>query len=240
MKGIILAAGKGTRLKTLTSNKPKALVEVAGVPMLEMVIKKMAKSGIKDIMINIHHHGDLIIDFLQKNNNFNLDISISDERHELLNTGGAILKMKDFIAGREPVLIHNVDIISDVDFNHLLQHHTSTQSIASLCTRYRDTNRGLLINKNSTLCGWTNSATNEFKWVDKPVKDYTKTAYSGIYMASPNFAEKITFSGCFSIIDVWLDIAKENTITCFHDDSQTWHDLGTKEKIIDAEKEKNG
>lgn len=240
MKGIILAAGKGTRLKNLTDNKPKALVKVNGVPMLELVIKKMAKSGIKTIMINIHHHGEMIIDFLRKNNNFGLNISISDERNELLNTGGAILKMKDFIAGNDPILIHNVDIISDVDFHKLLQHHTNTRSIASLCTRNRNTNRGLLIDSNSTLCGWTNSATNEFKWVDKPVEDYTKTAFSGIYIISPDFPEKISFSGYFSIIDAWLNIAKENTITCFHDDSQSWHDLGTIEKILEAERKKNG
>ena len=235
MKAIILAAGKGTRLKNLTANKPKALVEVNGAPMLETVINKISKAGISDIIINIHHHGKMITDFLEQNNYFGLNIQISDETDMLLDTGGAILKMKYFIHGSDSILVHNVDIISDLNISDLSKHHHESGSIASLCTRERTTNRGLLFNNYDELIGWTNSATDEIKWVKNPAKDFHKRAFNGIYMISPEFVDKIKLTGRFSIIDVWLDIAKKEKITCFHDESNFWHDLGTKEKITKAE-----
>ncbi len=236
MKAIILAAGIGSRLKNLTTNKPKALIEVGGVPMLGIVINKLIKFGIDEIMINIHHHGDKILRFLEEKDDFGINISISDEREMLLNTGGAILNMRNFIVGTDPVLIHNVDIISDLSLDKLFDYHTKTKSIATLCTRDRVTNRGLLFNTNNELCGWTNSATKEFKWVNKPERDYYKRAFSGIYVISPEFIDRITFSGSFSIIDAWLAIARDNRIVCFHDSTGNWYDLGTIEKIKEYEK----
>lgn len=236
MKAIILAAGLGSRLKDITKLKPKALVEVNGVTMLERVIVKLASQGVKDFLINIHHKGEDIVNFLAKNNNFSLNITISDERSMLLNTGGAILKAKDFIAGDEPILVHNVDIISDIDINRLQEFHIGNNCMASLCVRERDTARYLLFNKQLDLVGWTNSKLNTFKWVSNEVNDYIKLAFSGIYMISPEFVDKIEQVGEFSIIDAWLDIAKDSNIKYYLDDTNTWHDLGTKERIQDAEK----
>ena len=235
MKAIILAAGLGSRLKKLTIDKPKALIEVNGIAMLESVIMKLKNQGITEFLINIHYLGQNIIDFLSNNNNFGINITISDERKQILDTGGAILKARHFISGNEPVLVHNVDIISDVNINELLKYHNSNNCVATLCVRKRDSGRGLLFNKKMHLVGWTNIEKQEYKWVNKKLIDYNTFAFSGIYIIAPEFADLITQTGKFSIIDTWLEIAKKNTISGYVDTSIVWHDLGTVEKINIAE-----
>ena len=231
MKAIILAAGLGSRLKSITNNKPKALVEVNGIPMLEMVIQNLKNQGIHEFLINIHHFGQSIIDFLTKNNNFDVNITISDERNKLLDTGGAILKAHSFIQGGEPTLVHNVDIISSIKIDDLLNNHIEYNSIATLCVRKRNSGRGLLFNDNMHLLGWTNIEKQNYKWVNNTFNDYNIFAFSGIYLISPDFTKQIKQKGKFSIIDTWLEIAKNNTITGFIDTSDRWHDLGTADKI---------
>lgn len=236
MKAIILAAGLGSRLNNITKHKPKALVEVNGVTMLEIVISKLISYGVKDFLINIHHFSNDIEKFLERKNNFGVNITISDESKELLDTGGAILKAKEFIHGNEPILIHNVDIISDFDITNLLNTHIKDNSIATLCVRKRNSTRGLLFNEKSNLVGWTNISENKIRWVNKKFDDYNTLAYSGIYMINPLFVDLISQTGKFSIINTWLDIAKSHKIVGYIDESPTWHDLGTIEKINNAEK----
>jgi len=235
MKAIILAAGLGSRLNELTENKPKALIEVNGKTMLEGVIQNLKAQGVNDFLINIHYLGQSIIDYLNNNDNFGVNITISDEREQLLNTGGAILKAKNFIAGNEPVLVHNVDIVSYISIKDLLVYHNSSNSIATLCVRKRDSERGLLFNRSMQLVGWTNLENNEFKWVNKKQMNYYIFAFSGIYMIAPNFTDLINNTGSFSIIDAWLEIAINNLISGWVDSSPIWHDLGTIEKINAAE-----
>lgn len=235
MKAIILAAGLGTRLKNITRETPKALVKVNGVTMLETVIKKLVLQGIKEFLVNIHHHGESIINFLKENNNFGVDITISDERQQLMNTGGAILKAKNFILGNESVLIHNVDILSDVNLYELQNYHENNNCMATLCVRKRDTNRYLLFDDNNNLIGWTNRSLNEYKWVSDKVKKYIPLAFSGIYLISPEFVNRITQKGGFSIIGSWLNIAQKDIIKGYIDKSAMWHDLGTVERLIEAE-----
>lgn len=235
MKAIILAAGLGSRLKNMTKDKPKALVEINGITMLEMVIQNLKSQGIVEFMINIHHLGQNIIDFLDANNNFDVQITISDERDKLLNTGGAILKATKFIDGNEPVLVHNVDILSDINYQQLFDYHSKNHNLVTLCVRKRDTNRMLLFDNYNNLKGWVNKKTGEQKWVDDSSNNYKQLAYSGIYIIRPEFPDHIKESGSFSIIDSWLEIAKNNTIKAFIDDSQVWHDLGTLERIKNAE-----
>ncbi len=231
MKAIILAAGLGSRLKSITANNPKALVEVNGKPMLEIVIQYLKKQGVVDFMINIHHFGDSIIEFLSRNNNFGVNITISDERDHLLDTGGAILKAHGFIKGNQPVLVHNVDIISDVKIADLLNHHAKSGSIATLCVRKRNSGRGLLFDDTMKLIGWANVEKRDFKWVNNVLANYNLFAFSGIYLISPQFSDKIMQRGKFSIIDTWLTMARSEIISGFIDSSDTWHDLGTIEKI---------
>ncbi len=236
MKAIILAAGLGTRLNEITKVVPKALVKVAGTTMLETVILKLSSQGITDFLVNIHHKGQDIIDFLIANDYFGLNIQISDERDQLLNTGGAILKARDFISGSEPVLIHNVDIVSDVNINELLEYHNFNNCIATLCVRKRDTNRYLLFDDDINLIGWTNQKTDSYKWVESQYDRFKKLAFSGIYLINPDFVNNINQRGELSIIDSWLDIAKRETILGYLDESDIWHDLGTIERIKNAEK----
>ncbi|MDD2416473.1 MAG: sugar phosphate nucleotidyltransferase, partial [Parabacteroides sp.] len=141
MKAMIFAAGTGSRLKPFTDHTPKALIPVAGKPMLEHVILKLKEAGFDEIVVNVHHLGDQIIDFLTLNNNFGLEIHISDERDYLLETGGGIKHAARFLQGEEPFLVHNVDIVSNVNLKELYNHHLQTNPLATLLVSKRETSR---------------------------------------------------------------------------------------------------
>lgn len=236
MKAFILAAGLGSRLGELTSNKPKALVQINGQELLGLLITHLKNKGYNEFLVNIHHHSQLVLDYLQENNNFNVQIQMSDEREELLDTGGAILKARHFFKGTEPVLIHNVDIISEIDFDLLRDYHVINKSLATLCVRSRNSDRALLFNSNMLLKGWMNKKNNDFKWVDSAISKFEPLAYNGIYLASPDFPDHLQHSGKFSIIDAWLSMAKSQRIKGYLDKSENWYDLGTPEKLQIAEK----
>lgn len=234
-QAFILAAGLGTRLGHLTENIPKALVKVNGIPMLQLLIERLQKVGIGSFIINIHHHGQQILDFLEENNNFGATIYISDERDSLLDTGGALRKMKAYLSISNPILIHNVDVISEIDLTALKEFHNKTKALATLCVRKRDSGRQLLFDKEMNLTGWQNVKSGEFKWVNQPTENFKPFAFSGVYLADPEFACNMPFSGKFSIIDAWLEMAPEHKIVGFNDTSPAWFDLGTEEKIKEAE-----
>lgn len=234
-KAFIPAAGLGTRLGDLSKSKPKALVEVGGVSMLELTIERLKEIGIRKFIVNIHHFGDEIIDFIKQKSNFGVDLQISDERSELLDTGGAILKAASFLDGNEPILVHNVDVISEVNFKQLFEWHQKHKALVSLCIRKRESGRALLFDESMLLKGWANLQTKEFKWVNHPIDRYQSFAFNGIYLFDPSLIKKLPFRGKFSIIDAWLKLAKVEKIVGFHDQSPNWFDLGTPEKIKIAE-----
>ena len=236
MKAFILAAGLGTRLGTLTSDKPKALVEVNGKSMLENLVLHLKKQGIQQFLINVHHFADKIMQHVKDNHNFGVNITFSDERQQLLDTGGAITKAADFFKGSEMILVHNVDVMSSVNLDKLTTYHKQKNAIASLCVRKRDSGRALLFDEKMMLGGWVNLSRSDYKWVSKPMPHPKSFAYSGVYIARPDFAEKLPFSGQFSIIDAWLEMAKTECIAGFEDHSAYWFDLGSKEKIAAATK----
>lgn len=236
MKAFILAAGIGSRLKSLTKDKPKALVEVNNEPMLKTLILKLKSWGISEIVINIHHKGEMIIEFLNYYNKFGIDIKVSDERDQLLDTGGALLKAKDLLAGNDQILVHNVDIINDINFTELESYHMSNNNIATLCVRKRDTSRYLLFDESLRLMGWKNKKTNEIKLVSDKPGNYNELAFSGVYIIKPEFIEMIKQSGSFSIIDTWLKIAENNRIMGYEEVGGKWFDLGTADRITNAQK----
>ena len=158
MNAFIFAAGLGTRLKPLTDTMPKALVPVAGKPLLAHVVEKLKKAGCKKIVINIHHFGDMIIDYVKSQNNFGIDIVFSDERQMLLETGGAIKHAVELL-GNEPFLIHNVDILSNVDIQALWNEHLNSGSAATLLVSKRSSSRALLFSAEGNLTAWTNKTT---------------------------------------------------------------------------------
>lgn len=235
MKAMILAAGLGTRLGPLTEDKPKALVSFAGKPMLESLILRLKEQGFDKILINVHHHAEQVILFVKEHGSFGLDIRFSHEKDELLDTGGAIAFAADFFQGSEPVLIHNVDVYSDIDFRKLIDYHIQKQSIATLMVRDRETCRKLLFDHDLQLRGWENRKTGEKRWTEKPMKDIISLAYSGIYVACPGFAENLPFRGAFSIIDAWLKMASRYPICGWIDKDSRWYDLGSPERIKKAE-----
>jgi NDP-sugar pyrophosphorylase family protein len=206
MKAMIFAAGLGTRLKPLTDHMPKALVPVAGKPMLEHVIGKLKAAGFNEIVINVHHFANQIIDFLKEKNNFGIQIWISDETEELLDTGGGIKKAAHFFD--EPFLVHNADILSNVDLKALYEHHIASGNDATLLVSPRKTVRYLLFNDGNRLCGWVNKDTLQTKpegFVYQPEvqKEY---AFGGIHIISPTLFNYMgdEWTGKFSIMDFYL------------------------------------
>jgi NDP-sugar pyrophosphorylase family protein len=235
MKVFILAAGLGSRLGDLSKNRPKALVQLNGQALLGRLINYLKGQGFDHFLVNIHHHGQMVIDYLEEHQHFGVEIKISDERSELLDTGGAILKAREFFKGNDPVLIHNVDIISEVNLKEMLSYHLKNDALATLCVRKRDTDRSLIFDDKMVLKGWKNKKTNEYKWVDAPLSNYLSLAYSGIYYANPGFPDQLTLTGIFSIIDGWLSLVEPGHIKGFLDNSEKWFDLGTREKLQMAE-----
>lgn len=205
MKGFILAAGLGTRLKPWTDYHPKALAPVGGVPMLQRVVENMHAVGIRDITVNVFHFADQIIDFISSKS---WNINISDERPELLETGGALLHASSYLEGDEPILVHNADIISNADFSRLEQAHLSSDSLATLLVSDRQSSRRLIFNSDFSLVGWHSIAENRFRPGDFiPAPGQLELAFSGIYVVSPKIFNEMSgrgFTGRFPIMDLFL------------------------------------
>lgn len=236
---MIFAAGLGTRLKPLTDHMPKALVPVAGRPMLEHVILKLKAAGFNELVINIHHFGEQILDFLRANQNFGLTIHISDERDCLLNTGGGIRKAEPFFRGNEPFLVHNVDILSDTDLKALYEYHRQSGNDATLLASRRKTVRYLLFDDEKRLCGWINKDTLQTKpegFAYNP-EHHRKYAFSGIHVISPSLFHYMDerWTGKFSIMDFYLQTCHEARIGGRLTDTLRLIDIGKPETLTQAE-----
>ena len=237
LKAIILAAGLGTRLKTLTSDKPKALVEFRGRTLLENAIEYLKKFGVTDIVINVHHFADLVIDFVNSKNQFGINIIISDERDLLLDTGGGILKASKYLVGNDPFVVYNVDIITDMNLDDVLETHLKSSSLATLCVRDRITSRYLLFNKSNILVGWKNIKSGELITARPELEKAVSFAFSGIHIISPSIFDYISHEGKFSIIDVYLQLAKNHDMSAYNHTDSVWFDMGKFEDMERAEKE---
>lgn len=239
MKAMIFAAGLGTRLKPLTDHMPKALVPVAGRPMLEHVILKLKAAGFNELVINIHHFGEQILDFLRANQNFGLTIHISDERDCLLDTGGGIRKAEPFFRGNEPFLVHNVDILSDTDLKALYEYHRQSGNDATLLASRRKTIRYLLFDDEKRLCGWINKDTLQTKpegFAYNP-EHHREYAFSGIHVISPSLFHYMDerWTGKFSIMDFYLQTCHEARIGGRLTDTLRLIDIGKPETLTQAE-----
>ncbi|MDR1202574.1 MAG: nucleotidyltransferase family protein [Tannerellaceae bacterium] len=235
MKAMILAAGLGTRLKSMTDNTPKALIPVNGKPMLEHLILKLKAAGFREIVINIHHLGEQIIDFLAANDNFDIKIKISDERDYLLDTGGGIKHAAKFFAeSNEPFLVHNVDIVSNVDLKAFYNHHLETNPLATLLVSKRNTSRYLLFDKDNKLCAWRNRDTGEVKsfFPNFDLQKYTEYAFGGIHVISPQLFEWMEeWTGKFSIINFYLSVCVKTNIQAYSPKNIRLIDVGKPEAI---------
>ena len=228
MKAMILAAGLGTRLKPLTDTIPKALVEVDGVTLLEQSLVHLKKSGINQVIINVHHFAGQIIDFLKINHDFGMKITISDESGELLDTGGGLKKASWFFNDRQPFIVQNVDVISDLDLNKVLDYHIEMKCLAALVVKERETSRYFLFDDNLTLCGWENVKTGERHIPKQTVTAFRQLAFSGIQVMDPEIFNFITETGKFSLTGMYLRLSAENKIVGFIDRDSYWRDAGKK------------
>jgi NDP-sugar pyrophosphorylase family protein len=236
MKAMIFAAGLGTRLKEETLYKPKALVEVGGKPLLQHAIEKLKMEGFSEVVVNVHHFSDLIINFLN-NHDFGILVHISDETDKLLDTGGGLKKAAPFFKGNEPVLIYNVDVLSNLDLKNLVQEHLLSGALATLVVRERKTQRYFKFNKEQRLVGWLNKKTGEKKIVlPENFENATEMAFSGIHMVNPEFFQLMPVEEKFSITDFYLELAKEHLIKGYFDESQLWLDVGKPEQLESARK----
>ena len=238
MKAMIFAAGLGTRLKPITDLIPKALVPINGKPLLQLIIEKLKKSGFDEIIVNVHHFPDQIIDFLKANNNFGIRIEVSDERNQLLDTGGGIRKAKHFFDDGQPFLVHNVDILSDVDLQELFQHHLAADSLATLVVSKRDTFRYLLFDDDQRLCGWINEKTGETKPSSfDDISGFNKLAFAGIHVLSPCVFEQMdSFDAKFPIMDFYLSNAQTQVIKGFIPTDFHMLDVGKLNVLDEAER----
>lgn len=236
MKAMIFAAGLGTRLKPLTGNKPKALVELGGKTLLERSISYLKSYGVSDITINVHHYAQQIKDFLEQNHNFGLLIHVSDESDLLLDTGGGVLKAGPLLQGDESILLINVDILTNLDLNRLIAFHRESGALASLVVRRRETSRYLLFDHENQLSGWKNATTGDLK-VSRPASVATAVsmAFSGIHLIRPELLSMIKESGRFSIIDLYLRLSSTEKILAFPDQESLWMDLGKYSEMHEAE-----
>ena len=236
MKAMIFAAGLGTRLKPLTDNKPKALMEIKNIPLLQIVLTKLKDYGFDEVIINVHHFADKIIDYLESKNNFGIHIQISDERDLLLDTGGGLKKASWFFNDGKPFLVYNVDVLSDIDLHKLYRTHLLTNSFVTLAVRNRESQRYFLFNKENILCGWKNIKTGDTKITRQSESQLKPLANSGIQIIDPRIFNLMLDEKVFSIIDLYLKLAPDYKISSFIHDENYWLDLGKKESLAEAEK----
>ena len=233
---MIFAAGLGTRLKPLTDYMPKALVPVAGKPMLEHVILKLIASGFDEIVINVHHFAEQIIDFLKEKDNFGIKIWISDETEELLDTGGGIKKASPLL--NEPFLVHNADILSNVDLKALYDFHIASENDATLLVSPRKTIRYLLFDQTNRLCGWINKDTLQTKpegFIYQPDKQQ-EYAFGGIHIISPSlFKYMEEWTGKFSIMDFYLQTCQKAKLGGYAKEDFQLIDIGKPDTLAKAE-----
>jgi len=243
MKAMILAAGLGTRLRPLTNDRPKALVEIGGRTLLEITLARLREFGIREVIVNVHHFAEMIIDYLQANKNFGMRIEISRE-DLLLDTGGGLKHAAWFFledTGSEqtrrpdqPFVLHNVDVISTIDLARMLKVHAEHGSLATLAVKQRETSRYLLFDESLRLCGRC-AGTDKGSQTVTPTQATHSWAFSGIHIISPRIFSRMSEEGAFSIIDCYLRLAAQGEkIQAFRADEYDWRDLGRPENVAQA------
>jgi len=238
MRAMILAAGLGTRLRPLTDSRPKALVEVGGRTLLEITLSRLRAFGVHDVIINVHHFAEMVVDYLRANNNFGMHISVSREV-ELLDTGGGLKKASHFFLGdfstfEEPFILHNVDVISTIDLRRMAESHTQNRALATLAAQQRETSRYLLFDETLQLCGRRSGGDQKSEMV-RPAAAAEALAFCGIHVISPRIFSMMPEESSFSIIPWYLRLAGNGEkIFAFRADEYYWRDVGRPEHVAQA------
>jgi NDP-sugar pyrophosphorylase family protein len=232
MKAMILAAGLGTRLRPLTDDRPKALVDIAGRTMLEITIERLRQFGVSEVIVNVHHFADKVVEYLQAHRNFGIRIEVSRE-DVLLDTGGGLKKADWFFlegGGNDPFILHNVDVLSTIDLRRMTDFHRERGALATLAVQDRETSRYLLFDDKGKLCG--RRLRGKSDEMARPAESVQPLAFSGIHVISPRLLTMMSEEGVFSIIDVYLRLAGlGETIVASRADEYEWMDLGKPENV---------
>jgi N-acetyl-alpha-D-muramate 1-phosphate uridylyltransferase len=233
-QGMIFAAGLGTRFKPWTDKHPKALAVINGKSLLQRNIEYLQQYGITNVVVNVHHFADQIVDALQKNKGWGSDITISDETDMVLETGGGIKKAEPLFT-TDTIVVVNVDILTDLDLSKLIAFHQQHEPLSTLAITNRTTSRYFLFDENNTLCGWRNTKTGEEK-IARPAMNYVPKAFSGIHVISKKLLSLIQRQGKFSIVDTYLELAAAHTIKGFDHSGSRFIDVGKPDSVAQAEK----
>jgi len=234
MKAMILAAGLGTRLKPFTDHHPKALVIVNGKTILQRNIEYLASFGIKEVIVNVHHFADQIINLIKLNKGFGSKITFSDETNEVLETGGGIKKAAWFFKeDKEPLVVMNVDVLTDMNLEKMILQHKKEKPLATLAVTTRKTSRYFLFDELDHLAGWENEKTGDQK-MSRQTNKYQQKGFSGIHILSPEIFDLMKMEGRFSIVDVYLELAKAHDITAFDHSNSKFIDVGKPESVLKA------
>lgn len=235
MRAMILAAGLGTRLRPLTDHRPKALVEVDGQTLLEITLRRLREFGIREVIVNVHHFADRVIDYLHEKSDFGMRIEISRE-NELLDTGGGLKKAAWFFledGGNDPFLVHNVDVLSTIDFQRMLEFHREHDALAALAVRKRQTSRPLVFDENGELRGRSQGQS-----ASGQTPPMQALAFCGMHVISTRLLSMMTEQGAFSVIETYVRLAAQGEkILAFRADDCYWRDLGRRENVEQAEED---
>ena len=237
---MILAAGLGTRLRPLTNDRPKALVEVAGRTLLEITLSRLRGYGIREVIVNVHHFGDMVVNYLKQNDSFGMRIDISREE-VLLDTGGGLKKAGWFfiedLESDEPFLLHNVDVISTIDLQRMVAFHRENRALATLAVQERETSRYLLFDEQDQLCG-RRVGRDGADVIVRQSRETRALAFSGVHVISPRFLKMMNEDAVFSIITPYLRLAGQGEkITAFRAGGYYWRDLGKPENVARVEQD---
>lgn len=237
MKAFILAAGVGSRLRPATDRTPKALLPVAGVPMLERVFKRLKEAGADSFVVNAHHHAQRVAEACADlARRYQARVAISREDDLLLDTGGALKRAASLLRGPEPFFVHNADVLTDLDLRALYAAHVASGALATLSVRERDAGRAYLFDAAGRLVGHEDRKAGTKTWAQVAVADAQRLGFDGIHVISPALLDRLAEDGVFSITKAYLRLAGEGAdIRAFRADQWVWHDIGTPEKLAAAE-----
>ena len=235
MQAFVFAAGMGSRMRGLTADRPKALVEAGGRPLIEHAIEKLRRAGVTEIVVNLHHFADLLESHL-RGRDWGVAIRFSDERDLLRDTGGGLLHAAHLLDRHGPILLCNVDVLTDLDLGALVGAHLASGAIATLAVQRRESSRRLLFDENLRLVGWTNLSTGAVRRaVPESAEAPHSLAFSGIQVISPELPGLVRQTGVFSLVDLYLDLAAQYPILGYDHTGGTWYDVGSPEKLREAE-----
>jgi len=234
MKAMLFAAGLGTRLKPFTDHSPKALVEVNNKTLLEHNIRYLQRFGIYEVIVNVHHFAAQIEDAIFEHDAYGSEITISDERAEVLETGGGLKKAAPFFAGEDAFVVMNVDILTNLDLGRMISAHQQGDAIATLAVMKRESPRQFLFDEQMTLCGWTNNTTGQQR-ISRQVQPLAPFAFSGIQVLSHAVLADMPFEGKFSLVDEYLYLAERHTLKGYDHTGNLFIDVGKPESIEKAE-----